>query len=49
MSFYFNNYSKWQKGLTYRCGTNLKTEHAPQRVKALKDPADRGTAEFMRF
>lgn len=46
--FYFQSYEEWQHALTVRCRVALTPAYAAGRVRALNDPGDPVTAEFLR-
>lgn len=44
----FHTFSEWREALTVRCGIRLTPEYARERIAALRNPADRSTAEFVK-
>ena len=47
-NFYFQTFDEWKEALTVRCRIKLTPEYAAERIKALQNPQDRTTREFVK-
>lgn len=44
---YFASYNEWHDAITNRCGIHLTPEYCAERVRALQDPKDVSTTQFL--
>jgi hypothetical protein len=48
MAFYFSSYEQWREAYGARCGIKLTPEYCRERIRALNDPNEPSTAEFVK-
>ncbi len=44
---YFASYHEWHDAITNRCGINLTPEYCTERIRALQNPRDASTSQFL--
>lgn len=46
---YFETYEEWREAITGRCGLTLTKNYCEERIRALSDPEDASTRDFVRL
>jgi len=46
---YFESYEEWHDAITRRCGITLTKTYCTERIRALSDPKDPSTRDFVRL